>query len=93
MGIPQVECAVALHATKFWHLVGSSATPIHKAVLVAVPYSAAGQAASALHTMATLSIPKYSMQGSYEPGLMHKLRTVTDFDESHAARQCPPWDE
>ncbi len=54
------------------------------AALVAKAYSAAGQAASALHAMAILQVHqakvlKQMHEGSTDPGLMQELRTVTDF--------------
>ncbi len=54
------------------------------AVLAAKAYSAAGQAASALHAMAILQVLqakalKQVHEGSSDPGLMQELRTETDF--------------
>ncbi len=54
------------------------------AALAAKAYSAAGQAASALHAMAILQVHqakalKQVHEGSTDPGLMQELRTVTDF--------------
>ncbi len=54
------------------------------ATLVAKAYSAAGQAASALHAMAILQVHqakalKQVHEGSTDPGLMQELRTATDF--------------
>ncbi len=54
------------------------------AALAAKAYSAAGQAASALHAMAILQVHqakalKQVYEGSTDPGLMQELRTVTDF--------------
>ncbi len=54
------------------------------AALVAKAYSAAGQAASALHAMAILQVHqakalKQMHEGSSDPGLMQELRTATDF--------------
>ncbi len=54
------------------------------AALVAKAYSAAGQAASALHAMAILQVHqakalKQVHEGSTDPGLMQELRTATDF--------------
>ncbi len=52
--------------------------------LAAKAYSAAGQAASALHAMAILQVHqakalKQVPEGSTDPGLMQELRTATDF--------------
>ncbi len=54
------------------------------AALAAKDYSAAGQAASALHAMAILQVHqakalKQVHEGSTDPGLMRELRTATDF--------------
>ncbi len=54
------------------------------AALAAKAYSAAGQAASALHAMAILQVHqakalKQVYEGSTDPGLMQELRTATDF--------------
>ncbi len=54
------------------------------AALTAKAYSAAGQAASALHAMAILQVHqakalKQVHEGSTDPGLMQELRTATDF--------------
>ncbi len=54
------------------------------AALAAKAYSAAGQAASALHAMAILQVLqakalKQVHEGSTDPGLMQELRTATDF--------------
>ncbi len=54
------------------------------AALAAKAYSAAGQAASALHAMAILQVHqakalKQVHEGSTDPGLMQELRTATDF--------------
>ncbi len=54
------------------------------AALAAKAYSAAGQAASALHAMAILQFHqakalKQFHEGSIDPGLMQELRTATDF--------------
>ncbi len=53
-------------------------------VAVAKAYSAAGQAASALHAVAILQVHqakalKQVHEGSTDPGLMQELRTATDF--------------
>ncbi len=99
-GIPQVERAVAVHLfprnTATWRnrpRLPSKACKL-TATLAAKAYSAAGQAASALHAMAILQVHqakalKQVHEGSTDPGLMQELRTVTDFasssDESHGA--------
>ncbi len=67
----------ALVPTKCRHLEEPSA-------LAAKAYSAAGQAASALHAMAILQVHqakalKQVHEGSTDPGLMQELRTATDF--------------
>ncbi len=54
------------------------------AAIAAKAYSAAGQAASALHAMAILQVHqakalKQVHEGSTDPGLMQELRTATDF--------------
>ncbi len=54
------------------------------AALAAKSYSAAGQAASALHAMAILQVHqakalKQVHEGTTDPGLMQELRTATDF--------------
>ncbi len=54
------------------------------AALAAKAYSAAGQAASALHAMAILQVHqakalKQVHEGSTDPGLMQELRTATEF--------------
>ncbi len=70
-GIPQVERAVAVHLCP------------RNAALAAKAYSAAGQAASALHAMAILQVHqakalKEMHEDSSDPGLMQELRTATD---------------
>ncbi len=89
-GIPQVERAVAVHLcprnAATWRnrpYLPSEACKL-TAALAAKAYSAAGQAASALHAMAILQIHqakalKQVLEGSTEPGLMQELRTATDF--------------
>ncbi len=89
-GIPQVERAVAVHLcprnAATWRnrpLLPSKACKL-TAALAAKAYSAAGQAASALHTMAILQVHqakalKQVHEGSTDPGLMQELRTATDF--------------
>ncbi len=85
-GIPQVERAVAVHLcprnAATWRnrpRLPSKACKL-TAALAAKAYSAAGQAASALHAMAILQVHqakalKQVHEGSTDPG----LRTVTDF--------------
>ncbi len=103
-GIPQVERAVAVHLclrnAATWRnrpRLPSKACKL-MAALAAKAYSAAGQAASALHAMAILQVHqakalKEMHEGSSDPGLMQELRTVTDprstSDESHGA---VPWE-
>ncbi len=89
-GIPQVERAVAVHLcprnAATWRnrpRLPSKACKL-TAALAAKAYSAAGQAASALHGMANLQVHqakalKQVHEGSTEPGLMQELRTATDF--------------
>ncbi len=89
-GIPQVERAVAVHLfsrnAATWRNCPrppSKACKL-KAALAAKAYSAAGQAASALHAMAILQVHqakalKQVHEGSTDPGLMQELRTATDF--------------
>ncbi len=89
-GIPQVERAVAVHLcprnAATWRnrpRLPSKACKL-TAALAAKAYSAAGQAASALHAMANLQVHqakalKQVHEGSTEPGLMQELRTATDF--------------
>ncbi len=88
-GIPQVERAVAVHLcprnTATWRnhpRLPSKACKL-TAALAAKAYSAAGQAASALHAMAILQVHqakalKQVHEGSTDPGLMQELRTATD---------------
>ncbi len=89
-GIPQVERAVAVHlcprnaATWRNRLRLPSKACKLTAALAAKAYSAAGQAASALHAMAILQVHqakalKQVHEGSTDPGLMQELRTETDF--------------
>ncbi len=89
-GIPQVERAVAVHlcprnaATWRNRLRLLSKACKLTAALAAKAYSAAGQAASALHAMAILQVHhakalKQVHEGSTDPGLMQELRTATDF--------------
>ncbi len=89
-GIPQVERAVAVHlcprnATTWRNrpCLPSKACKL-TAALAAKAYSAAGQAASALHAMAILQVHqakalKQVHEGSTDPGLMQELRMATDF--------------
>ncbi len=89
-GIPQVERAVAVHLcprnAATWRnrpRLPSKACKLTTA-LAAKAYSAAGQAASALHAMDILQVHqakalKQVHEGSTDPGLMQELRTVTDF--------------
>jgi hypothetical protein len=88
--IPQVERAVAVHLcpqnAATWRnrpRLPSKACKLTSA-LAAKAYSAAGQAASALHAMAILQVHqakalKQMHEGSSDPGLMQELRTATDF--------------
>ncbi len=89
-GIPQVERAVVVHLcprnaatwTNRSRLPSKACKLI--AALAAKAYSAAGQAASALHAMAILQVHqakalKQVHEGSTDPGLMQELRTATDF--------------
>ncbi len=87
VGIPQVERAVAVHLcprnAATWMHLPSKACKL-TAALVAKAYSAAGQAASALHAMAILQVHQAKVikqvhEGSTDPGLMQELRTATDF--------------
>ncbi len=90
VGIPQVERAVAVHLcprnAATWRnrpRLPSKACKL-TAALAAKAYSAAGQAASALHAMAILQVHqakalKQVHKGSTDPGLMQELRTATDF--------------
>ncbi len=89
-GIPQVERAIAVHLcprnAATWRnrpRLPSKACKL-TAALAAKAYSAAGQAASALHAMAILQVHqakalKQVHKGSTDPGLMQELHTVTDF--------------
>ncbi|KAL0202567.1 hypothetical protein M9458_000585, partial [Cirrhinus mrigala] len=88
--VPQVECAVAVHlcpqnaATWRNHpRLPSKACKISSA-LAAKAYSAAGQAASALHAMAILQVHqaqalKQLHEGRPDKRVMQELRTATDF--------------
>ncbi len=89
-GIPKVERAVAVHLCP-WNAAAwrnrprlpSKACKL-TAALAAKAYSAAGQAASALHAMAILQVHqakalKQVHEGSTDPGFMQELRTATDF--------------
>ncbi len=89
-GIPQVERAIAVHLcprnAATWRnrpRLPSKACKL-TAAHAAKAYSAAGQAASALHAMAILQVHqanalKQVHEGSTDPGLMQELRTATDF--------------
>ncbi len=89
-GIPQVERAVAVHLcprnAATWRnrpRLPSKACKL-TAAFAAKAYSAAGQAASALHAMAILQVHqakalKQVHEGSTDPGLMQVLRSATDF--------------
>ncbi len=89
-GIPQVERAIAVHLCPrnavTWRnrpRLPSKACKL-TAALAAKAYSAAGQAASALHAMAILQVHqakalKQVHEGSTDPGWMQELRMVTDF--------------
>ncbi|KAI2646019.1 ORF V: Enzymatic polyprotein [Labeo rohita] len=88
--VPQVERAVAVHLcpqnAATWRnrpRLPSKACKLSSA-LAAKAYSAAGQAASALHAMAILQVHqakalKQLHQGGSDPRLMQELRTATDF--------------
>ncbi len=89
-GIPQVERAVAVHLcppnAATWRNCPRFPSKACKlmAALAAKTYSAAGQAAFALHAMAILQLHqakalKQVHEGSTDPGLMPELRTATDF--------------
>ncbi len=89
-GIPQVERAVVVHlcprnaATWRNRLRLPSKACKLTAALAAKAYSAAGQAASALHAMAIMQVHqakalKQVHEGSTDPELMQELRTATDF--------------
>ncbi len=89
-GIPQVEWAVAVHLcprnVATWRNRPRLLSKDCKltAAFAAKAYSAAGQAASALHAMAILQVHqakalKQVHEGSTDPGLMQELRTATDF--------------
>ncbi len=90
-GIPQVERAIAVHLcpqnAATWRnrpRLPSKACKL-TAALAAKAYSAAGQAASALHALGVGSILKVHQakalkqlhEGSIDPGLMQELRTAT----------------
>ncbi len=89
-GIPQVERAVAVHLcprnAATWRnrpRLPSKACKL-TATLEAKAYSAAGQAASALHAIAILQVHqaralKQVHEGSTDPGLMQELCMATDF--------------
>ncbi len=89
-GIPQVERAIAVHLcprnAATWRnrpRLPSKACKL-TAALADKAYSAAGQAASALHAMAILQVHqakalKQVHEGSTDTGLMQELHTATDF--------------
>ncbi len=89
-GIPQVERAIAVHLcprnAATWRnrpRLPSKACRL-TAALTAKAYSAAGQAASALHAMAILQVHqakalKQVHEGSTDLGLMQELHMATDF--------------
>ncbi len=89
-GIPQVERTIAVHlcprnaaTSRNRPHLPSKACKL-TADLAANAYSAAGQAASALHAMAILQVHqtkalKQVHEGITNPGLMKELRTATDF--------------
>ncbi|KAL0149603.1 hypothetical protein M9458_055130, partial [Cirrhinus mrigala] len=85
--VPQVERAVAVHLcpqnATTWRNRPRLSCKLSSA-LAAKAYSAAGQAASALHAMAILQVHqakalKQLHQGGSDPRLMQELRTATDF--------------
>ncbi|KAI2648082.1 ORF V: Enzymatic polyprotein [Labeo rohita] len=89
-GVPQVERAVAVHLcpqdAATWR--GSPRLPSKACRLLSAltdrAYSAAGQAATALHAMATLQVYqakalKELHKGSPDQAVMQELRAVTDF--------------
>ncbi len=89
-GIPQVERAIAVHLCQrnaaTWRNCPRLPSKACKltAAHAAKAYSAAGQAASALHAMAILQVHqakalKQVHEGSTDPGLMQELRTASDF--------------
>ncbi|KAL0150355.1 hypothetical protein M9458_054357, partial [Cirrhinus mrigala] len=76
VAVPQVERAVAVHRD---HLAGSAPSPLQ-----GVAYHATGQAATALHAMATLQVYqaqalKHLHEGGPDQGAMQELRAATDF--------------
>ncbi len=89
-GIPQVERAIAVHLcprnAATWRnrpRLPSKACKL-TAALAAKAYTAAGQAASTLHTMAILQVHqakalKQVHEGSTDAGLMQELPTASDF--------------
>ncbi len=86
-GIPQGERAITVHlcprnAATWTNRLPSKACKL-TAALAAKAYSAAGQAASALHAMAILQVQqakalKQVHEGSTDPGLKQELCTETD---------------
>ncbi|KAI2653661.1 Gag-Pol polyprotein [Labeo rohita] len=90
VNVPQVERAFAVHLcpqnAATWRNLPRLLSKACKllSVLAAKAYSAAGQAASALHAMAILQVHqakalKQLHQGGSDPRLMQELRTATDF--------------
>lgn len=84
VGIPPVERSVAMQlcpqSASAWR--GGPKLP-SKATLVAKAYRAAGQAASALHAMASLQVYQAKLlrqlhEGSADPGVLQEARTATD---------------
>ncbi len=104
-GIPQVERTIAVHLcprnAATWRNRPRLLSKACKltAALAAKAYSAASQAASALHAMAILQVHqakalKQVHEGSTDPGLMQELRSATDWRKSQrgpSGRRCPPW--
>ncbi len=87
--IPPVEHAIAMQlcpqSAATWR--GNPRLPSRacrfSSTLTAKAYSAAGQAASALHAMALLQVHqakalKQSVEGDADPGVLQELRTATD---------------
>ncbi len=101
-GIPQVERAVAVHLcprnAATWRnrpRLPSKACKL-TAALAAKAYSAAGQAAAALHAMAILQVHqakalKQVHEGSTDPGLTGLLYERRKSRRGPSGRRCPPW--
>ncbi len=97
-GIPQVERAIAVHLCPWnaatWRnrpRLPSKACKMTTA-LAAKVYSAAGQAASALHAMAILQVHqakalKQVHEGSTDPGTARRSTA----QRGPSGRRCPPW--